>query len=249
MKFSDETLMAYADGELDTQMRREIEAAMASDANVARQVARFKATRAELAEAFGGLLDEPLPGRLLDAANCAPAGSRVVTDLSAAREAKAARSEQRRWSWPEWTSMAASLLLGLAAGRTLLFDSNQDLLATRDRSIVAGGALARALDQQVGGASADNSVAVGLSFKARSGEYCRAFATRGGQALAGLACKDGERWQVEAIEQVGERTATDNFRMAATELSPAILQAISARIEGEALDAEQEAAARERGWK
>ena len=38
MKFSQETLMAYADGELDEQTRREIEAEMAADPQVAREV-------------------------------------------------------------------------------------------------------------------------------------------------------------------------------------------------------------------
>lgn len=249
MKFSEETLMAYADGELDPATRREIEAAIASDAEVARQVARFTAMRAQLAEAFGGVLDEPIPDRLIQTANSAPAGPRPVADLSAARESRAARSQQRRWSWPEWTSMAASLLLGVAAGRALLFESNDAVIATRDQSIVATGALARALDQQIGAADADGGVDVGLSFKARSGEYCRTFATRGERALAGFACREGDGWQVGAIEQLGERAGTENFRMAATQLSPAILEAISARIEGEALDEQQEAAARERGWK
>ena len=42
MRFSDEMLMAYADGELDLVARAEIEAAMAKDPAVARAVERHR---------------------------------------------------------------------------------------------------------------------------------------------------------------------------------------------------------------
>src|SRR5688572_6752301 len=99
MKFPPETLMAYADGELDADTRRAIEAEMAVDPQVAQEVERHRALRAQVGGAFAGVLDEPMPDRLLRAAKKSPAST----------------SEQppRRWSWPEWTSIAASLLIGI----------------------------------------------------------------------------------------------------------------------------------------
>ena len=58
MKFPPETLMAYADGELDAQTRREIEAEMAVDPEVAQEIERHRALRAEVGGAFAGVLEE-----------------------------------------------------------------------------------------------------------------------------------------------------------------------------------------------
>jgi transposase len=52
MTFSEETLMAYADNELDAQTRTAVEEAMASDPEIARRVAQHKALRGKLRVAF-----------------------------------------------------------------------------------------------------------------------------------------------------------------------------------------------------
>ncbi|MGH8239661.1 MAG: anti-sigma factor family protein, partial [Steroidobacteraceae bacterium] len=61
MKFPPETLMAYADGELEVETRRAIEAEMAIDPEVAQEVERHRAMRTEVGGAFAGVLDEPVP--------------------------------------------------------------------------------------------------------------------------------------------------------------------------------------------
>jgi anti-sigma factor RsiW len=52
MNFDDETLMAYADGELDGTARAAVEAAMAADAALAERVARHHELRRRLQAAF-----------------------------------------------------------------------------------------------------------------------------------------------------------------------------------------------------
>lgn len=97
MKFSQETLMAYADGELDAGTRRAIETAMATDPQIAAQVERYRNQRALLGAAFGGVLDEPVPDRLLEAAQSSPAGpERKVVDLAERRAAKMPSGSRRR---------------------------------------------------------------------------------------------------------------------------------------------------------
>ncbi len=72
MTISDEQLMAYVDGELDADARAQIEAAMVSDAELARRVARQQRLREKLRAAFDEVLREPVPDRLLAAARNAP---------------------------------------------------------------------------------------------------------------------------------------------------------------------------------
>jgi uncharacterized protein YaiL (DUF2058 family) len=68
MSFSDETLMAYADGELEPAARAEVESAMRGDPEVAARVARHQALRTDVFAAFAPVLDEPVPARLSAAA-------------------------------------------------------------------------------------------------------------------------------------------------------------------------------------
>lgn len=247
MQFSDETLMAYADGEADADTRRQIEAAIELDPTLAERVAKHRALRADLGAAFGGVLDEPVPSRLLDAANSSPATKRsaTVTDLSAARAAKSGDKKSQSWSWPEWTAIAASLLIGVLAGRSALQPAQSEMFATTSGGIVATGELSAALSDQLSGTAKDANVQIGLSFRAKGGDYCRSFAAG---TAAGFACREDAQWRVRALNEVGTHATSDEYRMAGSELPPAILSAIDDVMEGEALDQEQEQAARERGW-
>lgn len=248
MQFSDEILMAYADDEVDADLRRQIEAAMALDPSIAERVAKHRSLRADLGTAFNGVLDEPIPNRLLDAATFSPAAAKpaTVTDLNAARAAKQRAAHPRRWTWVEWTSIAASLVIGILAGRTALQPSHSDLFATNPDGVVARGELSAALTEQMGGAPKDAQVRIGLTFRATSGEYCRTFATA---SAAGFACREPNAWKVRALSEGTANPKGGDYRMAATELPPAILAAVEQSMAGEALDREQEQSARARDWK
>jgi hypothetical protein len=241
MQFSDEILMAYADDEVDADLRRQIEVAMALDPEIAERVARHRSLRVDLGGAFDGVLDEPIPDRLLAAAESA-----TVTHLKAARVARERAAHPRRWSWVEWTSIAASLVIGILAGRTALHPSRSDLFATTADGVVARGELSAALTDQVGGAAHDAKVRIGLTFRATSGDYCRTFITA---SAAGFACREAKEWKVRALNEGGTEARGGDYRMAGTELPASILTAVEQSMAGEALDHEQEQAARERDWK
>lgn len=247
MQFSDETLMAYADGEVDADTRRQIEAAIALDPSIAERISKHRGLRADLGAAFNGVLEEPIPKHLLDAAGASPATkSATVADLSAVRAAKQRAGKPHRWSWPEWTSIAASLVIGILAGRAALQPSKSDLFATNANGIVATGELSAALTDRIGGASDDAPVSIGLSFRTKDGEYCRSFATG---SSAGFACREADTWKVRALSESTAQAPSGEYRRAGTELPPGILAAIEDHMAGEALDQEQERAAKERGWK
>jgi hypothetical protein len=232
MKFPPETLMAYADGELDAQTRRAIEAEMAVDPEVAQEVERHRAMRAEVGGAFAGVLDEPVPDRLV-------------------RAAKKTGQQRRQWSWPEWTSIAAGLLIGVLAGRTLLHQPDRAggiIVAGTDGGVIAAGALAQALSEQL--SSQDGTgIDIGLSFRTKAGEYCRTFATRASNLVVGFACRDAEAWRIDMLSTPPRAESGGDYRMASTQLPAPIVQAIAERMRGEALDADEEAIARQRGWR
>lgn len=253
MQFSDETLMAYADGEVDADLRRQIEAAMALDPSIAERIAKHRNLQVDLGAAFNGVLDEPIPDRLLGAANASPvespaeSKSATVTDLNAARAAKQrGTNPRRRWAWPEWGAIAASLIIGILAGRSALQPSQSDLFATVENGIVARGELSAALTDRVGGSPEDAAVRVGLSFQDKRGQYCRTFTTT---SAAGFACREADAWKVHALSESSANPQAGEYRRAGTELPPAILTAVEGSMAGEALDREQEQAARARDWK
>jgi anti-sigma factor RsiW len=137
MNWTDDTLMAYADGELADPPRGEFERALAADATLRARVEAMQAQRARLGAAFAPVLDEPMPQRLLDLlqpAGAATASAPAVANLDARRaareQANAAATEQARQraaatprtaaaSWARWGGMAAALLLGVMLGTQL----------------------------------------------------------------------------------------------------------------------------------
>ena len=241
MTFSDETVMAYADGELDAATRGAIEAAAATDPELARRIARHRALRQRLRGAFDPVLAEPLPERLAAAARGRPGKTRAaVVPLR--------RGAVARWSWPQWGALAASLVAGLLLGPWLMRASERAALVTSDGALLAHGSLARALSEQLASDQPVTApVQIGVSFRSHSGAYCRTFALREKAALAGLACHETGGWRVEALA-ASEPQEGGGYRTAASALPPVIAATLDALIAGEPLDARAEAAARTSGW-
>jgi hypothetical protein len=252
MIITDEILMAYVDDELDAPARAAVEAAMAGSPEVARRVARQQELRRQLRAEFDRVLDEPVPDHLTEAARRAPAGVReaTVTELDRARAQKSERAP-RRWSWPEWSALAASVVLGAVLSQTMLRPFTAEPIVTRDGRLLAHDALARALSNQLSSEQApDARVALGLSFRSKGGAFCRTFVLRDGRGLAGIACREGESWPVEVVIPGAESTAPDgSYAMAGSELPVTLLKEVEERIDGEPLDAAGEVAARRNHWR
>ncbi len=266
MDFSDETLMAYADDELDSETRAAIRLAIEQDKSVAERVAHHKALRADVFAAFAPVLEEPIPASLQTlpdmGVNTPPVVS--VTKLETVRTAKAT-DKARRWSWPEWGALAATLFLGIVFGKlglSLQQSGSQEgggMIASIGGRLTAQGQLAQALTQQLSGAPPLNAaVKIGVSFRSKAGEYCRSFNLGGvnlkgtgpDASLAGLACKaPGANWSIPVVVENNAPGADDGrYRMAATEVPAAVLQAIDQRIVGQTMDAEAERSAQQHGW-
>jgi anti-sigma factor RsiW len=244
MTFSEETLGAYADGELDAATRAAVETAMASDPQLAQRIAAQRALRARLEQAFAPVLSEPVPERLLAGARSASAGQRPSNGSALQPRPRA------RWSWPQWGAIAAGLVIGALLG-PLLWRSpaGGTPIDTRGGRMLANGRLEQALSEQLASTQpAGAPVQIGISFRARSGAYCRTFVMQDESRLAGLACRDRNAWRVETLARTESGPAGAGWRPAGSALPPAVAGTLDGLIAGEPLDAAAEAAARASGW-
>lgn len=251
MSFSDETLMAFADGELDDITSHEVELAMRLDPAIAEKVRLHQALRSNVFGAFARTLDEEVPQRLQAAVR-----SGKVVHLDSVRQLRTpppapqpVRVVKRSWSWPEWGALAATLVAGILAGGLGMrgMDNGQQFAAfdSNTHALTAQGTLHKVLNGQLASAPPlDKDVRVNLSFVSRTGEFCRSFTLSG---TAGLACRSGEQWRIPVMANSPEGKGGD-YRQAASELPPAVMQAIDDMIDGKALDAGAEKAAQKQGW-
>lgn len=241
MKYTDEILMAYADGELDDITRAGIERAMREDEALASRVAQHRALRASVAAAFAPVAREPVPQRLRDTVPSLPP---QVTPIDIARAAREARKQPpaRRPLW-QLGGMAAALVIGVLAGRQSAGPGAETDIASSGGVLVAQGGLAQSLSTQLAASGAQDNTRIGVSFVSKQGAYCRSF-THG--QTAGLACQEGGRWTLPVVAQAG---AGDGAYRQASSMPAAVLEAIDERIAGETLDAGQEQAAANSGWR
>lgn len=245
MTFSDEMLMAYADDELDPAARAAVEAAMASDPEIARRVAQHGALRNRIHSAFNRILDEPVPPRLLRPVSGGP------TDPLAGKVVPLRRRQARQWAWPQWTAIAAGLMVGvIVGGLTMLRARSPSVIAMTGGQALAAGVLASALsDQLTASEGTASAVRIGVSFRSKSGEFCRTFVLRQPAALAGLACRGADGWQLGVLARASSPGGeTGGYRQAASAMPPAVIAAVESQIAGQPLDARAEAAARARHW-
>ena len=248
MIVSEETLMAFADDELDAAERAKIEAAVAVDPVLAARVEAHRALRARVGAAYEGVLDEPAPDHLVNTiTNAAPPHITEVLDLAHLRPN---RTPGRGAGWAQWAAMAACFVLGFLVAAPLQLGSS-DLVRARGLSLIAHGRLARTLTDRLASdpQNALSPVRIGASFQSHSGVYCRTFSAAGRGALSGVACRDDGRWRVTTAVFSKAQPGTEAFRTAGWQQPQAVTDAVEADIVGAPLDARAEAAARASGWR
>lgn len=252
MIISDEQLMAYADGELDgaefVTQRALLEAALQADPALARRLAQHRQLREQLGTLHAAVLDEPVPERLLAAARALPRAT--VTDLNAVRAAKAAAHRPKR-RVPIWSALAASVLVAAGVGYLAFSQRTGSPLGLKNGELVARAALDQALNQQLAGSVPTGALAqMGVSFRAKSGAYCRTFVLNQAHPVAGLACHQDQDWHIKALAPTTNAPGNAvGYRLAASDLPPTVRTQVEDLIEGDPLDAAGEAHARQSHWR
>ena len=214
-QFSDEVVMAYADGELDGPQRADLEKAVAVDAALAGRVRVQRDLRDRVRSAYRPVLDEPMPARLMQTVQATPAPLQAdVVNLEDVRRARdIERASLRAQHWARWGGMAASLLLGLVVGMSIKAGDGGAIVAeSADGQLIAHGAVDQALSTQSASA-ASGKAAVQISFIDKSGDYCRTFTAA---TTAGLACRQGRVWVVQLLVQT--QSISTPMRQAASAL-------------------------------
>jgi hypothetical protein len=178
MSFTDETLMAFADGTLPEDEALRVAEALDADAALAERVALLAEGRDAARGAFRAVLDEPVPARLLAAAQAPAAGN---------------DNAPRAWRGMG-VAVAASLAVGVFLGTLAPRGEAPGMLAAPVRAALDGAA-----------AGALGGVRVTGTHVAEGGMICRSFAQAEGAAtMLGLACREEDGWRLRvAVARAG----------------------------------------------
>jgi anti-sigma factor RsiW len=249
MIFDDETLMAFADGELDEATTKAVERSLETDDALMMRVAEFMETRATARDAFTPA--EPVPAEL-DAAvrgmveRHRAGGAQPVSNVVSLG---AARTKRFGFAQPSWQlPLAASLVTAVAAG-FIGYQVGQTPGAAPAGSDIAGfssAEIAGVLDSAASGdevAIAEGAGRVRLisSFNEQSGALCREYEVdrSAGASVVAVSCRNDGDWAMRFA--VAAPAGGDGYAPASSlDALEAYLGAIEA---GPALTAEEERAA------
>lgn len=239
MTMTNETLMAYADGELTAEEMRSVEQEIAKRPELKSYIERQLELRNALRDAFAEVLDAPLPERLL-AATAKSASWRWR--MREAIRGLAARRILVLSGIPAAAALACGLLIGV-----LVSGSGGTDIVPVSGNLVAKGALAEALSQQLASQPLPTAYAkIGVSFRNKTGYYCRTFQTG---TAAGIACHENGNWNIAALTRPeSEAGGGGAYRPAASAMPDFVRQAAAGMILGAPLNADEERAARNQGW-
>lgn len=233
---SDETLTAYADGELAAAEAARVRVAVEADPALAQRLAALREAREAARAAFAEVAREPVPARLI--------ASVLAADAAAAAPPRAANA-------PAWRMAAIAAALALVVGGVagaLLAPGPGRIAAPLDPLAPAGPALAQALDGAASGeavAFAGGTVRLLASYPTGAGP-CRAFAIEGQAAASGLACRADGAWHTRIV--VARPAAREGFVPASGD-DPLVRELLDRLGATQPLDAAAERAAIARGWR
>ena len=228
----DEKFFAWLDGEFAPAEAAEMAAKVAADPALAKLAEQHRTLGNQLRRAFDPIATAPVPDRLQAALK--PRDN--VVDFAAAKRVRSLPS------LPQWAAMAATLAIGVFAGTQIPRNAGAPV-ELEGGKIYAASAINHALDTELASAPAGD-VRIGLTYRDHSREICRTFTQ---SASSGLACRDGGRWQVRGLFAAPEGQGSD-YRMAAG-MDPNLASLVDSTMTGEAFDAAQERAAKEKGWR
>jgi anti-sigma factor RsiW len=245
----DEALSALMDGALSDEEARSLRERLARDPALAARLTALERTEESVRDSYAGIVDEPLPGAVLDLLEGADHADNVVP--------------LRTWPQPHiaWIPSAIAAGIALAVGLTIGVSLDTSIGGLEDLDFAGGGAIAPASvlhevlesvpSGETRGLAAELAATPRFTFKALDGGYCRqvGFSSAGRQAET-LACRKQGVWHVGVVVFAAEESppaAGEVYRPASRAAGP-LDAAVDALIDGSPLGAELESRVMESGW-
>ena len=240
MIIDDETLMAFADGELDAERTEHVHEALASDAALRERLEALRGVDNLLRAAVAPSLD--IPERFAQLLK----PSATVTDIATKRRST------RSWIIPAGTAIAAGFAT-LMFANILTPQSDNWLRHVKDGVAISGAVELAAINTPSGQLvkSGDLNIRPIMSFVANDGRSCRELHIRDKEMAARIvACRDQDEdeWCIQAMASMPANDFPDSYHTAGVKKDP-IIDAAYARLGvKEVLDEKSENATIARKW-
>lgn len=241
----DEALSALIDQSLPSEAAAELRARLEREPKLAARYEAMERANRAVREAYRGVVDEPLPERVLDLLRVPHAGDDRIVDLRARRRASPA------W-FPHALAAGIALAVGVGLGMAVSQRAGDDgptrLLAATG-TVPPGSPLHELLESAPSGAArlldGAATAEARLTFKAEGGDWCREITVSTDAASnAALACRRAGAWRVELV---GVAPAGGALYRPAAAGSP-FQEAVDTLIDGEPLEPDAERALLASGW-
>ena len=238
----DDRLNGFLDGELDTGQLAEMKSRFERDTATSARLERMRETDELVRAAFDGPMQEGVPDRFsaaIDRGLARSVGALVLVDEI---HQPVAANDNIKVRWRTGGAMAASLALGLLLGSQIMPKRDNDA------------ALSLALDSTPSAKTtlleSGESLTPQLSFARVGGGYCRSFILANVSAnKAGLACKTGRTWSIEALIPAATAGSADQgYVLAEGPVTPGLEAIIGDLRAGDPLDKAAEAIMIARSW-
>jgi len=262
----DETLMAYADGQLDAAERARVEKLIEQNPEASARLEVFQATGHGLASVFDEHMNSPLPEKLSRLALYAQPLPGTCRKSTLGRFAAALGNLARPHPFGLAAASAAILMVGIGVG-WFLRDAGESgspmsglglVRVESDGGTVARGPLNVALNSLPSSretlvplaAGKVLRVAIKLSFRNHEKDYCRQYEAglTGSENFGGIACHSNGEWRIKLQAQLGPVRPSTGRTAPAGDEDLTLQKAVMSWMEGEALDQQDENAMILRGW-
>ncbi len=200
LEFTDQELMAYADGELPETRASELDLALVANEHLSERLALFTQTRMQVFEAHKMLLDQPVPEHLVQHIRAlGKASDEGAENVVPFRQpaSKSTRPQRASWSMP----LAASIALAIGLGAGLML---QDTPSTGALQIAAlsdsqiSEVLASLPAGQTRVLESGGQIELIASFHNNQNTLCREFeyAQASGTNVVAVACSAADGWDL-----------------------------------------------------
>lgn len=244
MIISDEKLSAFLDAELPEREMEAIRQAIGNDETLANRLAELAMVDEQLAQHYAAIDARPLPDAIADLLASAPAETRQsapsATIIAFPLWKKIHRGLQQH------AAVAACTALVVGFGLAQLMPGNRDAYPGDWNALTAALDTATSGTEQALGSG--QHLKPRLTFINEQGQFCRQFVLRdSNMSTETIACRVGDKWQ-PGIAVYTQTVSRDGDYQTATS-SSVLDQVLDDMMQGDALDAQAEAQAIQRGWK